>query len=238
MLDFAAIGLSIRSGCPGDSWGAHGPVRARRPAGRNGGLVARGRRGGPPAAEAPERGLLTVEWSAPEAGPAIGGVLIEVEGPGIEDARAPGLELYESEAAGLRLFVVAGELRSGPLLAFRVPDSREARLYRVRVIEVAGQDHRLVDPGVPPGRRRELTGPDDIAPGVLASARRAFDGGIEGGRQPPLASPCRGRTECGHGGLPTISQRFLKRACNPASRGEIRPHDPPPAVEAGSRSGF
>ena len=39
-------------------------------------------------------------------------------------------------------------------------------------------------------------------------------------------------------GLPTISQRFLKRACNPASRGEIRPHDPPPAVEAGSRSGF
>ena len=39
-------------------------------------------------------------------------------------------------------------------------------------------------------------------------------------------------------GLPTISQRFLKRGGNPATRTDIRPHDPPPTVEAGSRSGF
>ncbi len=31
-------------------------------------------------------------------------------------------------------------------------------------------------------------------------------------------------------GLPTICQRFLKRGCNPASRGDIRPHFPPPGV--------
>ena len=103
--------------------------------------------GGPTAAAAPEPGYLAVEWTTPAGGPAAAGALVEIDGPGIGEARAPGLELYESgEGNGPRRFVLAGKLGTGPVLEFQVPDRREAHLYRVRVVEVAGEDHRLLDP--------------------------------------------------------------------------------------------
>ena len=58
---------------------------------------------------------------------------------------APGLELYQSTAAEPRQIVVAGPLRPGALAQFRVPDRGEFALYRVRVLEVTGEDYGLRD---------------------------------------------------------------------------------------------
>ena len=101
--------------------------------------------GGPTAAIVPEPGYLAVEWTAPAGGPDAAGALVEIDGPGIGDVRAPGLELYESEGNGPRRFVIAGDMPNGPVLQFEVPDRRQAGLYTVRVVEVAGEDHRLLD---------------------------------------------------------------------------------------------
>ena len=95
----------------------------------------------------PEPGFLTVEWTAPAGSPGIAGALVELEGPGIaETVGAPGLELHRSEATGPLRFVVAGELRPGPVLEFRVPDRNQLPLYSVRVLEVATDDFGLADP--------------------------------------------------------------------------------------------
>ena len=100
---------------------------------------------GPPAAAVPDPGYLAVEWSGPAAASADIGVLIELEGPGIEAVQAPGYELYQSGAPGPRQLVVAGSLRTGPLVEFRVPDRNQIALYRVRVVEVTGEDYGLKD---------------------------------------------------------------------------------------------
>ena len=106
--------------------------------------------GGPtaPQAQAPEPGYLAVEWTAPAGGVAVAGALVEIHGPGIGDVHAPGLELYGTgEGPGPRRFVLAGNLGNSPVLEFRVPDRQQAGLYGVRVVEVAGDDHRLLEPG-------------------------------------------------------------------------------------------
>ncbi|WP_420633094.1 Calx-beta domain-containing protein [Candidatus Palauibacter sp.] len=91
-------------------------------------------------------GLLTVEWTAPAASRAAG-VLLELEGPGIEAVQAPGLELYQSSAPGRHQIVVAGSLDAGPLVRFRVPDRGRLAEYRVRVVQVTGEDYALSDVG-------------------------------------------------------------------------------------------
>ena len=102
----------------------------------------------PEAADLPEPGTLAVEWTAPAGGPVAAGALVEIDGPHVGDAHAPGLDLYAAdEGRGPRRFVVAGDMRNGPVLEFRVPDRRLAGLYSVRVVEVAGEDHRLLEPG-------------------------------------------------------------------------------------------
>ncbi|MDE2676430.1 MAG: hypothetical protein OXI76_00835 [Gemmatimonadota bacterium] len=99
---------------------------------------------GPPAATVADPGFLTIEWSGTTAS-ADTGVLIQLEGPGIETVRAPGLELYRSTAPGPLQVVVAGSLRPGPLVQFRVPDRNQLPLYRVRVLEVTGENYGLRD---------------------------------------------------------------------------------------------
>ena len=99
-----------------------------------------------PAAIVPDPGFLTVELSAPAANRDIG-VLGEIEGPGIGTVRAPGYDLYESESPEPRRIVVAGPLRAGELLQFEVPDRNQLPLYRVRVVEVTGEDYGPRDPG-------------------------------------------------------------------------------------------
>ena len=97
-----------------------------------------------PAPYVPDPGFLTVEWSGPAASRDVG-VLLELEGPTIDAVRAPGLELYESSAPGPHRIVVAGVLRPGALVQFRVPDRNQFALYRVRVVEVTGEDYGLRD---------------------------------------------------------------------------------------------
>ena len=99
-----------------------------------------------PTAAVPDPGFLTVEWTGPASSRDIG-VLLQLEGPGIETVRAPGLELYQSSAPGRHQIVVAGFLRAGPFVQFRVPDRGQLPLYRVRVLQVTGDDYALRDPG-------------------------------------------------------------------------------------------
>ena len=98
-----------------------------------------------PAAYVPDPGFLTVEWSGPAAHRDVG-VLLEFEGPTIDAVRAPGFELYESSSPGPQRVVVAGSLRPGPLVQFRVPDRNQFALYSVRVLEVTGEHYGLRDP--------------------------------------------------------------------------------------------
>ena len=98
-----------------------------------------------PAAYVPDPGFLTVEWSGPAAHRDVG-VLLEFEGPTIDAVRAPGFELYESNSPGPQRIVVAGSLRPGPFVEFRVPDRNRFALYRVRVVEVTGEGYGLRDP--------------------------------------------------------------------------------------------
>ena len=122
--------------CTGDLVGPP----AGDPAARTGNVA------GPPAALSGP-GLLTVEWTAPPGRRDIG-VLLELEGPGIDAiAGADGLELHHSAAHGRHRIVVAGPLESGPLLRFRVPDRGQLARYRVRVLQVTGEDYGLVDAG-------------------------------------------------------------------------------------------
>ncbi len=101
----------------------------------------------PANADVPVPGTLAVEWTAAAGGAAAAGALVEIDGPDVGDARTPGgLELYAAgQANGPRRFVIAGDMPNGPVLEFEVPDRRQAGLYTVRVVEVAGEDHRLLD---------------------------------------------------------------------------------------------
>ncbi len=98
-----------------------------------------------PTATEPDPGFLSVELSAPAAN-RDNGVLLELKGPGIETLRAPGFELYASEAPDRHQIVVAGSLGSGSLMQFHVPDRNQLHLYRVRVLQVTGEDYGLRDP--------------------------------------------------------------------------------------------
>ncbi len=107
----------------------------------DGGLV------GPAAPEqAPDPGLLNVSLVTAAAS-RDSGVLLELEGPGIAEVRAPGFDLFESTASGRHQVMVAGSLRAGRVLQIRVPDRNRLSLYRVRVMQVAGEDYELRDEG-------------------------------------------------------------------------------------------
>ncbi len=111
-----------------------------------GDAAARTGEGAAPAAALSGPGLLTIGWTAPPGRRDIG-VLLELEGPGIASVQAPGLELHRSGEPGRLRIIVAGSIRAGPLVRFRVPDRAELPLYRVRVLEVTGEDFGLRDAG-------------------------------------------------------------------------------------------
>ncbi len=97
----------------------------------------------PQAAEA-DPGFLTVQLTAPPSARDAGALLV-VEGPGIESVRSPGFEMFESESTAPRQIVVAGALSTGPIVEFEVPDRGLQGLYRVRLLQVTGEDHLLRD---------------------------------------------------------------------------------------------
>ncbi|MDE2752312.1 MAG: SwmB domain-containing protein [Gemmatimonadota bacterium] len=97
-----------------------------------------------PVAAVPNPGFLTIEFTPPPGHRDIG-VLLRLKGPGIDNVRASGLELYQSEASGPRQMIVAGALSAGSLVRFEVPDRGQLPLYRVHVLEVTGEDYGLRD---------------------------------------------------------------------------------------------
>ncbi len=92
-----------------------------------------------PSAGEPEPGFLGVELAAP-AGALLSGAWLAVEGPDIGELRTPGLELFEAGDGSRKEVIVAGALSPGRILEFRVPDRRPGSRYRVRSIEVTGED--------------------------------------------------------------------------------------------------
>ena len=97
-----------------------------------------------PAATEPDPGFLTVRLTPPPSVRDLGALLV-VEGPGIESVRSPGFEIFQSESTSPLQVVVAGALSTGPIVQFQVPDRGLHMLYRVRLLQVTGEDHSLRD---------------------------------------------------------------------------------------------
>ena len=94
---------------------------------------------------APDPGFLKVELTSETAVRATG-ALLAVEGAGIEGLRsASGFELFQSEGSSRREIIVAGDLSSGPIVEFWVPDRTADAQYRVRLLQVTGEDYRQED---------------------------------------------------------------------------------------------
>lgn len=74
-------------------------------------------------------------------------VMLWVQGPAIDSIRAPGLELFESEASasGGRQIIVAGQLSTGIILDIWVASGRDPADYHVDLLEVAAEDYWLRD---------------------------------------------------------------------------------------------
>lgn len=94
----------------------------------------------------PDPGYLTVELSAPEGARDIGALLV-VDGPAIDSLEAPGFELFQSAAPSTtrRQVIIRGNLSSGPVLRFHVPDRHGQAKYRVRLLQVSAEDYLLCD---------------------------------------------------------------------------------------------
>ena len=93
----------------------------------------------------PDPGFLRVELTSETAVRATG-ALLAVEGAGIEGLRsASGFELFQSEGSSGREIIVAGDLSSGPIVEFWVPDRTADAQYRVRLLQVTGEDYRQED---------------------------------------------------------------------------------------------
>ena len=73
--------------------------------------------------------------------------MLRVQGAAIDSVRAPGLDLFESEAAasGARQVVLAGRLSAGTILELWVPAGRDPADYHVELLEVAAEDYSLRD---------------------------------------------------------------------------------------------
>ena len=97
-----------------------------------------------PSAGEPEPGFLAVELTAP-AGARLSGAWLAIDGPDIGVLRGPGSEVFESDDGTGREVIVAGPLSAGRILEFRVPDRKLGSLYRVRLIEVTGEDYQPRD---------------------------------------------------------------------------------------------
>ena len=85
-------------------------------------------------------GLVQVALSVPHGARDIGAWLT-VEGPAIGAIEAPGFEVVEWDGAVGREVILAGPLSEGVLLEFEVPDRGRLAEYRVRVVEVTGEDY-------------------------------------------------------------------------------------------------
>jgi len=100
---------------------------------------------GAPGGEA-DPGFLRVQLTVPSETGDIAAMLV-VEGPAIDSVRTPGFDLFQPDmhASARRQVIVSGALSTGTILEFRVPDRGEDTRYRVRLLQVAGDDYTLRD---------------------------------------------------------------------------------------------
>lgn len=91
-------------------------------------------------------GFLAVRLTVPAGARDVGAMLL-VEGPAIDSVRAPGFELLQPgvPSSGDRRMILSGALSTGTILEFQVPDRGEYTRYRVRLLQVAGEDYTLRD---------------------------------------------------------------------------------------------
>jgi hypothetical protein len=96
-----------------------------------------------------EPGVLVASITIPN--PDDRAILVEISGPGITAAEAAGSDvLLHARTTGQVLRGAAfGNLQSGALVRFRVPDARATSLYTGRVVEASGPQNEL---------RTDLTG--------------------------------------------------------------------------------
>ena len=98
-----------------------------------------------PAIAEPDPGFLTVELTS-ETGARAVGALLAVEGTGIGQVRGmSGFEFFRSEGSSRRQIVVAGDLSSGPIAEFWVPDRTARSQYRVQLLQVTGKAYEQGD---------------------------------------------------------------------------------------------
>ena len=97
-------------------------------------------------AAAVDPGPLHVRLTAPPQARDIGAMLV-VEGPAIDSLQAPGLEMFETEESSStrREVIIAGALPDAPVLRVWVPHRGDEARYRVRLLQVAGEDFALRD---------------------------------------------------------------------------------------------
>ena len=88
-------------------------------------------------------GTLAIEWSTPQEHE--GAVLLTITGPGIGELTSSHSDvLVFARRDGMETRVaVLGEIGSGRLLKFEVPDVQQAGRYEVSLIEVADVDGEL-----------------------------------------------------------------------------------------------
>ena len=92
-------------------------------------------------------GPLHVRLTAPAQARDIGAMLV-IEGPAIDSLQAPGLKMFETDESSStrREVVIAGALPpDGPVLRVWVPHRGDHARYRVRLLQVAGEDFTLGD---------------------------------------------------------------------------------------------
>lgn len=98
----------------------------------------------PVAVRAPEPGILTLRFTTPHSDD--GALLFELRGPAIGTATATGggLQLFTRSADATTLVgAVVGNLATGGIVRFPVPDVATVQDYTVRLIEVADRQNLL-----------------------------------------------------------------------------------------------
>ena len=97
----------------------------------------------PPPPE-PKAGFLIVRLASPTSDD--GAIVFEIRGPAAGTALASDTAMWivgESVDSTTRRIVLAGDLETGPLVTFAVPDVSTAPLYSAIVLEVANRDNAV-----------------------------------------------------------------------------------------------
>lgn len=83
----------------------------------------------------PTPGFLSVRLTSPNAGDA--GILLEVNGPGLDTLRSAQHDLFEEGTSTTRRVLLVGDIRSGTLFEFWVPDIDRSQEYTAFLRQVA-----------------------------------------------------------------------------------------------------